>query len=168
MSIHIEVQDAHAQLLVEFYLNRLKTVKDEIVEREKETKNITGIIQTLKRGSASAHELNILPKADYSDKWPWVKKIQFAIEIQKKPLTTKEIVDTLSEYEPSFIFDRKRVVASISSILSTKSGDSREFSRVGSDSGEFAYVLNGKNEENKKYIGISKELEVVDDADLPF
>ncbi len=145
MPIQIEVQEFHAKLLIDFYIQRLKTLKTEIIERERELKEINGTIQKLKRGNLSPVENSpkeIINTTPYSEKWTWVKKIQFAIEQQGKPLTTKEIVDTLTEFEADFIFDRKRVVASISSMLSTKSGSDKEFIRVESDSGDFAYNIN--------------------------
>jgi hypothetical protein len=163
MPIQIEVQDIHAQLLIDFYVSRLKVLRDEILEREKEARDINAIIQKLRKRepplvSNSLH----LEKSTYSEKWPWVKKVQFALETQEKPLTTKEIVDVLTEYEPSFLFDRKRAVASISSILSSKSGVDKDFVRVSSDSGDFAYELS-KQVNNKN----NSELDPLED-DLPF
>jgi hypothetical protein len=100
-----------------------------------------------------------IDKSSYSEKWPWLRKVQFALESQSSPLTTKEIVDVLTEYEASFLFDRKRAVASVSSVLSTNSGS--EFTRVTSESGGFAYRIRTDNE-NK-----TNELEEPID-DLPF
>jgi|HubBroStandDraft_1064217.scaffolds.fasta_scaffold434096_1 hypothetical protein len=165
MPIQIEVQDIHAQLLVDFYVGRLKVLRDEILEREKETRDINGIIQKLRKREpplAISNGLHV-DKSLYSEKWPWVKKVQFALGNQEKPLTTKEIVDVLTEYEPSFLFDRKRAVASISSILSSKSGDDKDFMRVDSESGEFAYTLS-KNGNNKKHDAI----DLLDDDEAPF
>lgn len=143
MPIQIEVHDSHAQILIDFYLKRLKALRDEIVEREREMKDITQTIQKLKKGGTTAEieSKTTIPAIEYSDKWTWVKKIEFAIEQQRKPLTTKEIVEVLTEFEPSFLFDRKRVVASISSTLSTKSGEGKDFVRVETESGDFAYDL---------------------------
>jgi hypothetical protein len=147
MAIQIEVQDAHAKLLVEFYIQRLQVLRGEINEREKEIKSINSTIQSLKKAQFNGSVVNpgstnVNLNTNYSNKWPWVKKVQFAIESQNRPLTTKEIVETLTEFEPEFIFDRKRAVASISSILSSKSGDNKEFIRIESESGEFAYAMN--------------------------
>jgi len=147
MPIQIEVQDTHAQLLIEFYVQRLKTLRDEIQERERETKEINSTIQRLKKKNSniSTQELTdnaVTDKVEYSDKWPWIKKVSFALNFAQKALTTKEIVDVLSEYEPAFLFDRKRAIASISSILSSRWGTDKEFIRVQSDSGDFAYTVN--------------------------
>lgn len=164
MGILIEVHDVHAKLLVDFYIQRLKVLRAEILEHERETKEINSIIQKLKKGDN--HEVSLTASTtniSYSEKWPWVKKVQFAIEKQGKPLTTKEIVDTLTDYEADFIFDRKRAVASISSILSSKSGVEKEFLRVESESGDFAYDIN--NSEKQQAQSMVKE--GIDD-DLPF
>lgn len=150
MPLQIEINDLHIDSLIDFYIQRLKVLRDEISEREKETKEINAQILKLKRGKTTGllgagNSQISAPSIPYSEKWPWVRKIRFALENQGRPLTTKEIVDTLIEYEIGLMFDRKKVVASVSSMLSTKSGDGKEFARVESDSGDFAYDLNNKN-----------------------
>jgi len=144
MPIQIEVHDSHAQLLIEFYVSRLKLLREEIQERERESKEINGVIQQLKKRAALAGEADEIPTplVYYNDKWTWLKKIHFALEQRGKALSTKEIVDTLADYEPTFLFDRKRAIASISSVLSVKSGAGKDFLKVDTDSGEFAYAIN--------------------------
>ncbi len=147
MPIQIEIHDTHAQLLIEFYVLRLKTLRDEILERERETKEINSTIQKLKKKGSNSGTQEVVNSpmsigTPYSDKWPWVKKVSFVLENTSNALTTKEIVDVLTEYEPSFLFDRKRAIASISSILSSRWGTDKEFIRVQSDSGDFAYTVN--------------------------
>ncbi|HET6253907.1 MAG TPA: hypothetical protein VFE32_07525 [Puia sp.] len=149
MPIKIEIQESHVQLLIDFYIARLKILREEIQDRERETKEINTAIQRLKKREiplAISSIMKVDNKSSYSEKWPWLRKVQFALENQAEPLTTKEIVEVLTEYEPSFLFDRKRAVASVSSILSTKSGS--EFIRVDSESGDFAYRL--RNDKNNK------------------
>lgn len=161
MPIQIEVQETHAQLLIEFYVQRLKVLRDEILERERETKEINSTIQKLKKKNSNSGQQEIPNNAvsietSYSDKWPWVKKVSFVLENTSHPLTTKEIVDVLTEYEPSFLFDRKRAIASISSILSLRWGGDKEFLRVESESGDFAYTIN-KPEQLKNRDALSTE-----------
>lgn len=153
MPIQIEVQDTHAQLLIEFYVKRLKTLRDEILEREKETKDINNTIQRLKKRNANTAnqetaEIATMDRGLYSEKWPWIRKVSFVLNNTPNALTTKEIVDVLTEYEPAFLFDRKRAIASISSILSSRWGTDKEFIRVQSDSGDFAYTVNKPVNEN--------------------
>jgi hypothetical protein len=148
MPVQIEINEAHIDAIIDFYIQRLKALRDEITEKEREFKEINSQILKLKRSkastpiSANSYRVTSTSAANYSDKWPWVKKIQFAIEQQGKALTTKEIVDTLLEYEIGLMFDRRKAVASISSVLSVKSGADKEFLREESDSGEFAYSIN--------------------------
>ena len=147
MPILIEVNDTHIKQLTEFYIQRLKVLRDEIIEREKESKEINATIQKLRKTPSASERYDNLTRplsTEYSDKWPWAKKVQFAIKEQGKPLTTKDIVDVLTEYETTFIYDRKRAIASISSVLSSKFGDGKEFGRIESESGDFAYYINDK------------------------
>lgn len=152
MPIQIDVHESHIQSLIQFYFERLKTLRVEITAKELELKEITLVIQKLKRGSANGNTQDNIGKVniDYSESWPWARKVEFAIELKEKPLSTKEIVDILTEFEPSFLIDRKRVVASISSILSSKSGEGKEFKRVESDTGDFKYIVNEKIDKAKE------------------
>ncbi|MEP7279590.1 MAG: hypothetical protein ABI813_13150 [Bacteroidota bacterium] len=163
MSIQIDVQDSHAQLLIDFYISRIRVLREEIMIREQETREINSVIQKLKKKSNLEKSERLIPITNYSEKWPWVKKVQYAIEYQNRPLTTKEIVDVLSEFESSLLIDRKRAVASISSILSSKSGEDKDFLRVESDSRDFAYVINSHKE-----IEITPHTEIEDEDRLPF
>jgi hypothetical protein len=170
MAIQIEIQDSHAQLLIEFYISRLKVLRDEIIAREQETKDINRIIQKLKQKNiseriernVSTSERSVSAITSYSHKWPWVKKVQFAIEYQNKPLTTKEIVETLIEFESSMLIDRKRAIASVSSILSSKSGGNKDFLRVDSEFGDFTYIIN-----NQKDLESDNHAEIDDDDEEP-
>ncbi|MFL5787110.1 MAG: hypothetical protein ACJ748_03585 [Flavisolibacter sp.] len=157
MPIQIEINDTHVDALIGFYIQRLRVLREEIAAREKETKDINAQILRLKKSKnesqsngETADSTVAIPSVPYSDKWPWVKKIRFAIEQQGRALTTKEIVDTLIEHEIGLMFDRKKAVASISSMLSTKSGENKAFIRVESDSGDFAYDINNIEEEDKE------------------
>lgn len=155
MSIHLEVNENHAGLLIDFYIKRLKFLKEEISVREKETREINSQILKLKRGNKKDEVIlhtnqkdhgeeveNSIP--EYSDKWTWVKKIEFAITQENRPLTTKEIVDTLTEFEVGLLFERKRAIASASSVLSTKSGVGKQFIKMETGDKEFAYTINNE------------------------
>lgn len=157
MPVQIEINDAHIDALIDFYIQRIKVLREEVIVRERELKDINTQILRLKKGKNTSSTIfnsqGQHPSLPYSEKWPWVKKIRFALEVQGRPLTTKEIVETLTEYEIELMFDRKKAVASVSSMLSTKSGSDKDFIRVESVSGDFAYDINrGKeideNEEN--------------------
>lgn len=165
MAVQIEINDIHIKHLTEFYIQRLKVLRDEIVEREREVKEINATVQLLRK-TPSSGEITPLKTSsvDYSEKWPWIRKIHFAIEHVDKPLTTREIVEVLTEFETSFIYDRKRAIASISSVLSNKWGAGKEFGRMQSESGDFAYFINEKD--NETPINTTSTHGVVDE--LPF
>jgi len=150
MAVSIEINESHIDALIDFYIQRMKILRDEIAVREKESKEINAQILKLNKGK-SQPSLSFSPSEkpkhsiEYSDKWPWVRKIRFAIEQQGKPLTTKQIVETLTEHEIELMFDRKKAVASVSSMLSTKSGPDKDFIRVEGETGDFAYTINNNN-----------------------
>jgi hypothetical protein len=165
MAVKIEISDTHVKALTEFYIQRLKVLREEMIEREKEIKEINATIQLLRKPTV-AGDLSITKSSsvEYSEKWPWIKKIQFAIAHEDRPLTTREVVDVLTEFETAFIYDRKRAIASISSVLSNKWGPDKDFGRQQSESGDFAYYINEKEENN--LIIAESNLEVSDE--LPF
>ena len=148
MPVNIQIDESHIDALIDFYIQRMKILRDEIAAKEKESKEINIQILKLKKGKnqPSLHSSQIddvRNNVEYSDKWPWVRKIRFAIEQQKKPLTTKQIVETLTEHDTELLFDRKKAIASVSSMLSTKSGLDKEFIRLEGETGDFAYTING-------------------------
>ena len=166
MGVQIEINEKDVEALTMFFVQRLKVLREEIMEREKEIKSITNTIQMLRKpvSSSSDSAESAVKLTNYSDKWTWLKKVQFAIEQAGAPLTTKEIVDVLTEYETTFIYDRKRAVASISSVLSGRWGADKEFSRTESKSGDFAYFLNIKPENQTEEV----VNETVESDVLPF
>ena len=172
MNISIQFKEAEIPVLIEMYLDKVKQKKEEIFHLEKDVKDISAKVSqlrlALKGGNGSIAPLQ--SDSAYSDKWQWVKKISFAIELNGKPLTINEIIDTLSDYEPSFINDRKKVMSSISGTLSIKSGsydDRKEFIRCNSESGEYAYDVWKENEpeQQKSIEKFGNEIEL---DDLPF
>jgi len=124
--LSIEIKDRHIKDLIDFYIEKQRGLRLQITTLEREVKDISAIIMQLKQTSRSGSPTEIvqLPGQDiYSVKWPWVRKITFALEQVGTPLTTKEIVDLLTDYEPAFISERRKAIASVSSTLSVKSGE---------------------------------------------
>jgi hypothetical protein len=165
MPLNIEVRDEHVKEMIEFYIEKQRNLKSQVFQFEKQIKEITAIIQQLNQSMReSVGEIKPLPDASiYSEKWTWVRKIKFAIEQSGKPITTREVVELLSQYEPEIMYNRKKAVASVSSTLSVKTGD--DFLKVESESGENAYYLPTESIENinEDQYGIKIEL-----GDLPF
>lgn len=146
MSVNITFKESEIPLLINLYLESLKTKKDEISTMEKEVKEINAKIIQLKRALNSAGTDSTIQPVNgneiYSDNWQWTKKIQFAIEQANRPLTVSEIVETLGEVEPSILTEKRKAMSSISGTLSNKSGeykDKKEFVRSVSPSGDYAY-----------------------------
>lgn len=145
MALKIEINDNHIQDLIQFYVEKQKTLKTEIAAREKEIKDISAIILQLKspKNSITGQVEKVDEGLVYSTKWPWAKKISFVLHVNGgKPLTTKEIVDEISIYEPEFISDRKRAIASVSSTLSVKAD---EFYKEQGESGDYEYSVTPNN-----------------------
>lgn len=152
MPIQVEISEKYIDDLVSFYQQKQRDLHQQAIDIELEISYLNKIILQLKSSSNNAFSMK---REDFSftepylDKWPWVRKIRFALDFEKRPLTTKEIVDVLCHYEPSFVNDRKRVVASISSTLSVKCitkagaerGESGEFLREDGETGEYVYSV---------------------------
>ncbi|QJB42446.1 hypothetical protein HF324_33180 [Chitinophaga oryzae] len=174
MAVNIEIKEAYVKDLIDFYVEKQRQIRIEVNNLEEQLKEISAIIMQLRQSSRSTNAEIPLIKGDevYSEKWPWVRKIMFALRQADAPLSTKQIVDSLSEYEPEFISDRKRVVASVSSTLSVKTDE--EFGRVQNDSGENAYYILNDGFENKKGFEDKKQEDYGTiifgdgDDDLPF
>jgi DNA gyrase/topoisomerase IV subunit A len=167
--IKVEFKDEEVTDLIEMYLNKVKSKKDDIAILEKDVRELNAKILQLKRAlQGEGSYSNISSDELYSEKWQWVKKIKFAIELQKKALTANEIYETLTDFESSFIHEKRKVLSSISGTLSSKSGtyaERKDFIRKESDSGEFEYVVWDENfkEQIKIY-----EMNIKAEDDLPF
>lgn len=176
--IDIKIKSKHLEDIIFFYSEKQKGCLIKISDLEKEVKEISGIIIQLKKAFKDSQDILVIDKDEhklydgYVDKWPWIKKIIFAIEKSRKALTTKEIVDFLIDYEPELIHDRKRAVGSVSSILSVKSappgGDKKEFTKFDSDTGEFAYAVWQETLDYWEKIQKTASETLSTDYDLPF
>ncbi|WP_299178718.1 hypothetical protein [uncultured Chryseobacterium sp.] len=163
MSVQIEIKELYIRDLIEFYLEKQKVLRNEVNALQTQLKDISAVIMQLRQAQLSNSVSMLKGNEVYNSKWPWVKKITFAIQEAGKPLTTKEIVDILTGYEPDFINDRKRVVASVSSTLSVKTGG--EFEKSESETGENAYsIITNKNTINESF-GTNI---TINDDELPF
>jgi hypothetical protein len=160
MPIHIEIKDNHIKDLIEFYSNKQKSLKDQISRLEKDLRDVTATISQLKQRNIdpTTSAASLLTESQiFSSKWPWVKKIAFVIQEARKPLTTKEIVESLDAYEPKTGEAKKSAISSVSSTLTVKSGkysDKRDFIKSVSETGDFAYDIwiENKNQENQNNI----------------
>lgn len=121
----LELQRERAQL--EYSLNWLKenTVPSPIVGKEQ---NFT-VSETAPEG--------------YKAIWTWETKIKFIIEFHEilGDLTTSEIVNYIMEYEPDR-YERAKVVASVSAVLSQKTKDGGVFKKRYNERNEYIYSIN--------------------------
>jgi hypothetical protein len=145
MTIQIEIKDDHVKDLLEFYSSKQRALKDQISKLERDLRDINSTISQLKHLTAmpGSPSIDLFDDAEiFSPKWPWIKKIAFAIKEAGKPISTKEIVEVLNVYEQRNEEDKKSAISSVSSTLSIKSGkysDKREFVKAISSTGEYIY-----------------------------
>jgi len=172
MPIKIEIKDDHIKDLIDFYSSKQKNVRDQISKLERDLRDINATIAQLKQRHIN-RDITISSLLEdrevFSTKWPWAKKIAYAITEASKPITTKEIVDILEIYEPKTDEERKTAISSVSSTLSVKSGkylDKKDFIKRVSDSGEFEYDI-WKEEKNIQDSTQKFGSQIVID-DLPF
>jgi len=173
MAIRIEIKDDDVNDLIAFYSTKQKYIREQIIKLEKDLKDVSATIAQLKQrpsNSPSSFTAGLISdKEVFSAKWPWLRKITYAINEAGKPITTKEIVEILELYEPKSEDERKSAISSVSSTLSVKSGkfsDRRDFVKSVTDSGEFAYNI-WKEDEDPEKNSYSHGSQIIMD-DLPF
>lgn len=173
MSVQIEIKDDHIKDLIDFYSMKQKSLKEQISKLEKDLKDVSATISQLKQRNIDPLTSAVALLTDleiFSPKWPWVKKIAFAIKEAGKPVTTKEIVEILSVYDPKNEEETKSAIKSVSSTLSVKSGkylEKREFVKSMTDTGEFAYDVWKENKNLEKPINNNFGSNITID-ELPF
>jgi hypothetical protein len=186
MPVNIYIQDEDLDDIIEFYNGKLKAIKQKKIELEKEEKSLRITLIQLKSKKDTPREA-VSPTADftphgfdYSDKWTWAKKIEFALKDEGKPLSTTEIVDVLAKYEPDFEeggSERRKAIASISSTLSVKSGleneDGKDFIKIEDGTGRSKFIIKESEPQemarniDDKVIKLPATIHIEND-DLPF
>ena len=155
MAIKIEVKQNDIHLLIDFYHQKLKILKEEIIAKEKEVRSINSMIvqlksvdkqQVIKTNLKAENPINQKKSNPaYSPDWPWAKKIVFALNYKGHALNTKEIIEVLTEFEPSILFEHKKTLASVSSALSLNSGKGKAFTRSQDPAKRLIYDIRNKN-----------------------
>lgn len=97
--------------------------------------------QDKKDDSSIISQDNKKQQSGYYSEWPWLTKIKFALSTQGHALSVKEIIEVLTEYEPSLLFEQKRTMASVSSALSLNYGKGKAFIRFEGPAGRLTYNL---------------------------
>ncbi len=139
----IQIDEKDAQDLIDLYIQKQRSIKNQMAVLNADLKalntKITDLKQALKSGDINTGASD---EMEYNINWHWVKKIEFAITKAGKPLTTNEIVDILTDYQPEYISGRRSAIASVSATLSLKSGTHsmhKEFVKIISDWGGTLY-----------------------------
>lgn len=154
MAIKIEVKQNDIHLLIDFYRQKLKTLKEEIIAKEKEVRSINSMIVQLKSADkqqatranlkAEVRDNQKQTNLAYSPDWPWVTKIRFALNTKGYALKTNEIIEVLTEHEPSLLFEHKKTLASVSSALSLNAGKGKAFVRFSDPAKRLTYDIRDK------------------------
>lgn len=144
MSVQININEAQANLIKEYYKQRLAEIKAEIDKLTGEVTEIDKLMNQLnKEVPSKENSANISSNITdgYQVRWPWVKKAAFLITESGRQLSTKDMVALILEkYEPNLIDNRKTVVASLSAVMSIKTKEGL-FVRHQNEFGEFEYGL---------------------------
>lgn len=135
----------------EYITEQLKEAKDQVMELE-------SILADLNKGNgaslmkALAHPPSQVNQSHpindgYKINWTWQQKISHILE--KGNFTTSEITAKILEYEPSKIYERAKIVASVSAILSVQSKN------------EDSLYIKSKNERNQNVYGVNPNYELI-------
>jgi len=156
--------------IIEMHFNKLKEKKENIKVIEDDIRNLNVKILQLKQALIGESNSNIFEEKIYSENWQWVKKIKFALELEKKPLTANQIFDVLCEFEPELGIDKRKVMSSISGTLSSKSGfyhEKKDFIKINGE-GDFEYIVWESNYKPKTTKLIFRHGDIKNTDDLPF
>ena len=107
------------------FKKRLDSFAESIAVMQGEIVSLLNIAQTPELEYLRPQILSPVPKTEglpisnsgYRSGFTWKQKTRYIIERCGDPVTTTEIADTICSWEPNL--DRKRVVASVSSVLSS-------------------------------------------------
>lgn len=148
VSVNINLSKAELTYLVDTLIDKIKSKKAEKESLEREIKDLNArIIQFKKALNETESGVIINPTTEndnYSDKWAWLTKIEFAINLSKRPLTTNEIYDVLCEFEPHLLADKRKATSTISGTASIKSGsyeEKKDLIKNKNKNGEYEYTI---------------------------
>ena len=140
MDINLRLSKSVASQMLELCNSKLPEAKSKAEQAQREYEELLEAKVSLEKslsslnGSPEGKHLSIEPprkeevevdtqsdqKVEYNPKWSNLKKSIYIIYQDGKPLTTKEIVDTILEkYEPELKSERAKIVGNISSVLGT-------------------------------------------------
>lgn len=174
-SVNISLSKSELTDLIATLVDKIKIKKTEKEVLEREIRDLNArVIQFKKALSETESGVVIKPPTNndnYSENWSWLNKIKFALSLAKRSLTTNEIYESLCEFEPHLLAEKRKVISSISGTLSIKSGsyeDKKDLIKHKNKNGEFEYEI---WEENSKMVLTNEHSIKLGDVimdDLPF
>ena len=123
--VPILLDERYLDSLIQFHLQKQQEIRDHIALLQLEEKALSATIVELRQAQNKVKP-EFSPQLGeilYNREWTWTKKIDFALDVAGRAMTSREIVDLLENYEPQLKSQGRKPIASVSAVLSTKSGD---------------------------------------------
>lgn len=140
MEKQITISEQEIPTLIEYLRNRIESTRAQLISLEKTLNNLVHLsgntyktqIQTSislsKESINNSYDKPLEHEDGYNSAWTWIRKIIHILKAQKES-TTSDIVNAVLRYEPDRVKERKKVMASVSAVLSTKSKDDGLFKK---------------------------------------
>jgi hypothetical protein len=152
MDIQLKISEQLAKEMLEFIETKIRSKQTEIVELENEIADLRIQRQELEARLNGSQKLLVPDKSEvkYQPKWPIFRKILFILEKHGRPMSTRDIVEYITElYEPEIANERNKLVGNVSSVLGTKAKEGRLL-KGENILGENVFSINPDFEETKK------------------
>lgn len=138
MPINIQISERDIPLLIKVYTDK----KNKLLE---ELKTVDAFLLQLNEGKRKKDSLDIgtltQPHKKYNLDWTWVDKIEYILQEANKALTTSEIVTRVIRLDPKLEGHERKVLGSISAVLSAKSKPGGRFKRGENERGALVFWL---------------------------
>lgn len=138
MSLLFDLTKDDAKILLDSYSKKKQELQAELSRVTARMQEVSRILKgDVVRPSPAVQEplLPLVAGDGYNTGWTWSQKIKYMMEKLNKPVTTKEIVDSLGEIDAKYKEDRETAVKSVSATLSS-----------GSKNGIYIKTLSERNE----------------------
>lgn len=152
----MELLNSQQKYYKEFLQARKSTLTDEVSTKQLELIEIDDALKELDKPKLNGvshmfddDEIIILPNG-YIPKWSYPNKIKFILEMKGKPLTARQIADTITEYLENDYWRSKtkkekgKLYATISSTLTNNSKQGKDFVKSQNEIGENIYDIGKK------------------------
>lgn len=152
-TIQLQLSDTQLEDMRQYYMFRLKDLREEKDDIEKEIEKVENVVQQLSAKGVSTKDKDkekeraIRPPSQlaigemngYVIGWPIHEKISYVLRKGGgRPMPTREIIDELFKIDHSMLKDKDKAAKNISSVLSMKNGELYAREKNGN---EYAYIL---------------------------